>query len=163
MADKIAPLFSDAKPFTGDLTDAEEFQPEPDVAPDEKRTEHVNIIDTPVEPPTGGQKKRRSALVSQLEASYTMLGTGVFMLDPQIGNTIITQATPCAEALDELAQKNPKVKAALNNMLTAGAWSAVITAHLPIAVHVGTKYIPELRRRYSADYRAAQGGSDVAA
>jgi len=149
-----SPEFSD---FAGDLEDNDTPDIPEDVAPkDVPRTEHVNIVDTPVEMPTGTGKKRRSPLQIQLEGTYQMLGTGVFMFDNQLGVTIMNQAESCAESLADVASKNPAVKRALEGALATSAWGAVIAAHLPIAVHVATKYVPQIRERYMGDVRRAE-------
>ncbi|MGW1743871.1 hypothetical protein ACWCPQ_34320 [Nocardia sp. NPDC001965] len=109
--------------------------------------EHHSILDTPQAPPSTGSKKP-SPLCKQLTEMYVMAGTGLFMVDPQIGSVVIGQAETCAASLDALAKKDPRVKRALESMLATGAWSGVIAAHLPIVVAVGTKYVPELKRRY---------------
>lgn len=118
--------------------------PDDDVAP----TEHHDITDTPVTQPAPTSKKRNTALKSQLEGIYGMAGAVLFPIDPQTATVILSQAPQCAEALDDLARKDPKVKAALESLLSTSAWGAVIAAHLPILVQVGTKYVPELRDRY---------------
>lgn len=132
--------------------------PESDVAP----TEHHSILDTPVEMPTPGKSKRRSQLEIQLEAQYAMLGTALFLIDPQTSAVVLHQAPKCAAALTELANKNPAVKNALESLMTTSAWGAVITAHLPIVVQVGTKYVPMLRERYSDTVAQHQAGEDAA-
>lgn len=129
---------------------------EPDTAPD-PHSEHHSILDTPMAAPSTGKGKRPSPMAAQLEAYYTMAGTGLFMVDQQLGTVVISQAPECARALDELARKDPRVRSALNSILQTGAWSGVIAAHLPIAVAAGTKYVPEMRRRYRESTAARKG------
>lgn len=135
---------ADVFPSAPDEVDpAVKFQ-EPDTAP----TEHHSIIDTPVDLPPPPKAKRKTAIRTQLEGMYATAGMMLFPFDPQTATVISTQGPACAEALDDLAQKNPKFKESLESMLATSAWSAVIMAHLPILVTVGTKYVPELKNRY---------------
>lgn len=125
--------------------------PEPaDVAPDTPPIEHNDILTTPVMPPAPPKGKRKTALRTSLEGMYATAGTLVYVADQQTGTVILEQGPKCAEALDELAQKDPKIKAALESMLSTSAWGAVIAAHLPILVQVGTTYIPPLTARYKS-------------
>lgn len=118
--------------------------PAEDTAP----TEHHSIIDTPTTLPPQPKAKRKTAIRTQLEGMYGTAAMMLFPFDPQMATVIGDQAASCAEALDDLATKNPKFKETLESMLATSAWSAVIMAHLPILVTAGTKYVPELKRRY---------------
>lgn len=156
--------FSDITPsgaFSAGMAEGREDAPDPglfgappdeageqpdDVAPEPR--EHHSILDTPMAAPSAGKGKRPSPMATQLEAYYTMAGMALFTADQQLGQIVITQGPECARALDELARKDPRVRAALSSLLQTGAWSGVIAAHLPIVVAAGTKYVPELRRRY---------------
>lgn len=122
-----------------------------DIEDDAEPIEHNDIRSTPVSMPDF-KKSRTPNLQKELASWYTMVGTGIFPFDQQIGVTVIESADNCSAALYDLAQKNPSVKRALNNMLSAGAYGAVISAHLPIAVLVATKYIPPLRDSYGAAF-----------
>lgn len=145
------PLF-EAPDEAGQTADARDVAPEP--------TEHHSILDTPMAPPSGAKGRKPSPMAAQLEAYYVMAGTGIFMADQQLGTVIISQAPDCARALDELARKDPRVKAALSSLLQTGAWSAVIGAHLPIVVAAGTKYVPEIRRRYRESTAARKAAAE---
>jgi hypothetical protein len=141
---------ADAFPTPPAETDpAIRFQ-EPDTAP----IEHNSILDTPVTMPDPPKAKRKTAIRTQLEGMYATAGMMLLPFDPQTAMVIAEQGPACAQALDDLAQKNPKFKESLESMLATSAWSAVIMAHLPILVTVGTKYVPELKRRYMATTEA---------
>lgn len=109
--------------------------------------EHNDIRNTPVSLPEA-KKSRTPKLQKDIEGLYTMVGTGIFPFDQQVGVTIIDSAENCSAALYELSTKNPRLRRTLESFLSAGAYGAVITAHLPIAVIVATKYIPPLRDQY---------------
>lgn len=131
-----------------DIEFGEPRKPSSDEIPeDEPPFEHHDIRTTPISLPES-KKARASKLQKELSALYTMIGTGIFPLDQQVGGIIIQQSESCASALSDLAAQNPRVRRALENLLTAGAYTAVISAHLPIAVMIATKYIPPVRDNY---------------
>lgn len=148
-------LFEDDEPIgvapeTGNVFHVKQVDQEPDWDDEEdtEPIEHNDIRSTPVSMPEFGKKGRTPSLQKDLEGLYTMLGTGVFPFDQQVGVTIIDSAPNCASSLYELAQKNPRLKRQLTSLLSAGAYGAVISAHLPIAVIIATKYVPSLRENY---------------
>lgn len=136
-----------------------------DVAPDDSGPVGPNILDEDTEFPRSGPppKRRNSKIKTQMEFMYTGVGAMVMPFDMQVGQVIIQNADNCAEAWDALAKENPKVKKALESMMQASAWSMVISAHLPIMVMVGTKYVPYLRDNYNALYTNAQQNAENAA
>lgn len=159
------PIVKGVAPESGSVFHVEQENVEPiwDEEPDAEPIEHNDIRNTPVSMPEFGKKTRTAQLQKDLEGLYTMLGTGIFPFDQQVGVTIIDSAPNCASSLYELAQKNPRLKRQLTSLLSAGAYGAVISAHLPIAVVIATKYVPSLRDSYgkmmddfknSADHRS---------
>jgi hypothetical protein len=108
-------------------------------------------------PPTS---KRTTKIAKELANMYTMVGTTVYMVNPRIGVTIINKADDCASALDDLARTNPRVRRALERMLTTSAYSAVITAHLPIVVAVATEYVPFIRDAYEQSFSGPADADD---
>ena len=65
-------------------------------------------------------------------ALYGQVGQVVSYVAYPIGQALIGQAGPCAEAWDNLARTNPKVRKWLGNMTKTGAWGELIAAHIPI-------------------------------
>jgi hypothetical protein len=133
----------------------ENIEPEWDDEEDVDPIEHNDIRSTPVAMPDF-KKGRTPKLQKDLENLYTMIGTGIFPFDNQVGVVILESGQNCASSLYELAQKNPRLRKQLESMLSAGAYGAVISAHLPIAVIIATKYIPSLRENYGrmmADFK----------
>jgi hypothetical protein len=114
---------------------------------DEEPIEHVDIRSTPVSLPDQ-KAKRAGKLEKDLMSFYTMIGMGVYTFDNQVGVTILDSAPNCAESLASLANTNPRLKKTLESLLNAGTYGAVISAHLPIAVIIATKYIPPVRDNY---------------
>lgn len=108
----------------------------------------------PPKPPT----KKKTRLRDDIMGLYAAMGLGIFPFDQYVGTLVSENAENCAIAWEDLAAKNPAVKRALESILTTGAYSAVIAAHMPIAVAVATKYIPGLREQYEAAFTAAAGG-----
>lgn len=133
-----------------------------DASPRDAPADHTSIVDTPVTAP-GGTTRRATKMTKQLEDLYSMLGTGIFAFDRQVGVTVLEQGPACAKALDELAATSPAVRRALASLLSTSAWSAVIMAHLPIATVIATKYVPYLREIYLRDVAGAPAGEQAAA
>ena len=107
------------------------------------------------EPPTK-PKPRTTKLRKEIENIYALSAMAVFPFDPYIGNLLADNAENCATAWDELAARNPRVKKLLESLTQTSAYGAVIAAHLPIAVAVATKYVPQLRDSYEAQLQAMQ-------
>lgn len=83
--------------------------------------------------------------VQPLEDFYNLIAVGVMPFKPAVSMVIMspvdaenptgkTVARNCAEAWDELAQKNESVRRALKTLTTAGVYGAIIMAHAPIAM-----------------------------
>lgn len=124
------------------VTIAEDFDDEP---------EPRSIPFTEMDPELPkGRSRRQGKIAKELESLYATMGTMAYPFNPRVGATVIQQAGPCAEALEELARSDPRVRRALEALLTTGAWSAVIAAHLPIMVVIATEYVPYIRDSYNA-------------
>lgn len=71
-----------------------------------------------------------------LEDLYTLAGSLLSAYpNPRlamVGASISTNAEKCAESIIEAAKKDPKLKRALIKMTTAGAYSGIFMAHMPI-------------------------------
>jgi hypothetical protein len=86
---------------------------------------------------------RRASLESRLQGTIASLGTSVMVAGAVAGEAVsadgllIVQAAPSlAAALDKIAKDNPAVAASLERMLTAGVWSGLIVALLPVLVGI---------------------------
>lgn len=84
-------------------------------------------------------------LVAPLTEMYTFLGMGCMMFDTDISTAILENAEPCAQALDKLAEKNPAVRKLLYALVETSAWGLVISAHLPILLALGARFVPQVR------------------
>jgi hypothetical protein len=82
--------------------------------------------------PAAGSRPRPASLEHRLTASITTMGTMVGMVHMPDGLVIVSGAPQLSAALARLAAENPAVKQGLERMLTAGAWSAVLAAAVPI-------------------------------
>lgn len=122
--------------------------PDDTILADTEPIEHYNILETSVGMPDQG-KKRPGKIQKELTNLYSAIGMGIYPFDNQTGAIIMDSAEPCASSLAELAATNPRIKRAIESVLTTSAWSAVIAAHLPIAVGVATKYVPFIRDNYA--------------
>lgn len=90
---------------------------------------------------------RRASLETRLTGSLTTLGTVVAatgtMVSPAVqadGVLIVAHAPGVAAALDKVAKDDPRVAAALEKMLTAGVWSGLIAALLPLMVGMAANH-----------------------
>jgi hypothetical protein len=90
---------------------------------------------------------RRAPLETRLTGSLVTLGTVVAatgsVTSPAIqadGVLICQHAPQVAAALDKVAKDDPRVAAALERMLTAGVWSGLIAAMLPLVVGIAANH-----------------------
>lgn len=91
---------------------------------------------------------RRAPLEARLSGSIATLGTAVVVAGAASSSTavqadgmlIVEHGPNVAHALAELAKDNPAVAAALERMLTAGAWAGVITAVTPIVIGIAANH-----------------------
>lgn len=90
---------------------------------------------------------RKAALDTRLTATLVSLGTMVAaagsITSPAVqldGVAIITHAPDIAAALDKVAKNDPRVSAALESMLTAGVWSGLVAAMLPLVLTIAANH-----------------------
>lgn len=90
---------------------------------------------------------RKASLETRLTGSLVSLGTMVTaagaMTMPALqldGVALIQHAPAIAQALDKVAQNDPRVKEALERMLTAGTWSGLIAALLPLVLTIAANH-----------------------
>src|SRR6478735_4396563 len=91
---------------------------------------------TPKAPVRSAPTVSMNDIRQQLEDLYT-LGGGLLAAYPNpklafVGSSIGSNAEACAKSIVEAAEKDPKLKRALVKMMTAGAYTGVIMAHMPI-------------------------------
>lgn len=75
-------------------------------------------------------------LEKRLASSLTTLGTLGCLINAADGMAVVQGVPALAAALAKLADENPAVRANLERMLTAGAWSGVIAAIVPILLTI---------------------------
>jgi hypothetical protein len=88
---------------------------------------------------------RKASLEKRLTASLCSVGGMVAGLSAVTGSqplaadglVIIQQSADMAEAINRLAEEDPRIKAGLEKMLSAGAWSGVMAAVLPVVLAIG--------------------------
>lgn len=98
-------------------------------------------------PPKPMPPAPRGGLKAALEKWYMGIGITLMPFDPHCGKTIIDNAESCAEAMDDWARTNPKIRRVLLQMVNASAVGAVLTAHAPILMAVMTHHIPAIREK----------------
>lgn len=89
----------------------------------------------------------RSGLKGPLTNMYTGLGLSLSMVDQQCGRAIVESAEDCAEAWEELARRNPKVRRALLMLLETSDVTKIIIAHAPIMMAVASHHVPFVREQ----------------
>ncbi|MFG3244838.1 hypothetical protein [Streptomyces sp. NPDC048157] len=86
------------------------------------------------------RKASTPSLEKRLAGSLTTVGTMACLVSPADGMTIVQGVPALAASLAKLAEENASVRANLERMLTAGAWSGVIAAVVPIAVGIAANH-----------------------
>lgn len=89
----------------------------------------------------------RSGLKGPLTNMYTGLGLSLSMVDRNCGQAIVESAEDCAEAWEELAKRNPKVRRALLMLLETSDVTKIIIAHAPIMMAVASHHVPFVREQ----------------
>lgn len=105
----------------------------------------VEVDPPPADKPKGGKGKkpqgRPLSLQRELEDLFTQMGAMAMLADQFDGMVIINQAPDNAEALAKLANKNARVKKALEALTQvsalAGAGTVVGATLIPILMHHG--------------------------
>lgn len=112
-------------------------KPEPAKAPTKKAgRRRVAAPKVDKAPSKGPGRPPRNGLEKRLAEQFTTIGLVVSAINVADGAVIIEHGENVARALDKLAAENPKVQAALDKWLTAGAWSGVATAVAPIVLGI---------------------------
>lgn len=90
---------------------------------------------------------RKASLETRLTGTLVTLGTMVAaagsMSSPAVqldGVAICQHAPQIAAALDKVAKDDPRVAQALERMLTAGVWSGLIAAMLPLVLAIAANH-----------------------
>lgn len=126
-----------------------------DPAPDTERTDSTEPMDEPtgMPPPFAGPEKERSRDMRRLEAQltevYVTVGTYGGMAAGKrgmlSGTIVAANAGILASSWIDLAERDARVKRALQNIVQSGGWAGVIGAHvvavLPILAVYGV--LPE--------------------
>lgn len=88
---------------------------------------------------------RAGPIAKGVNRLYRRAGKIFRMWDPEIGDAIVActrkdpddeDETTVGEAWEELARTNPRVRAFLTKMITAGAFSTLLAAHAPILMAI---------------------------
>jgi hypothetical protein len=91
---------------------------------------------------------RKPQLRVALERFYENIGGLTLMFDPVCGQVIIDNAPRTAEAMNELARQDIKIRRILERLVETSALGTVIAAHAPIALVIYTHHmLPFIARR----------------
>lgn len=116
--------------------------PEPEGPKNEEKDEREPDMSRAESPtpdrPTGRRRGRppKMRIGDAIETQLTFVGMAIYPFNAFDGKCIMSQSADLAQALEKLANENPKVKSALEKMLTAGTFSQVLMAFAPVAVPI---------------------------
>lgn len=113
--------------------------PSPDAAP-KRRGRPKGSTDKAPRATTATRKASTPNLEKRLAGSLTTLGTMACLVSPADGMTVIQGVPALSASLAKLAEENASIRANLERMLTAGAWSGVIAAVAPIAIGIAANH-----------------------
>jgi hypothetical protein len=101
----------------------------------------------PEKAPKAKSVPRKASLETRITGSLVSLGTMVAaagsMTSPAVqldGVALIQNAPSIGAALDKVAKDDPRVAAALERMLTAGVWSGLVAAMLPLVLAIAANH-----------------------
>lgn len=77
---------------------------------------------------------RRNQVFKGTKVVYLTVGKVVRPFNPAVGESIQAGADDAAEAWDELASQNPKVKSFILNLIQGTVWAKLISVHLQMAL-----------------------------
>jgi hypothetical protein len=104
--------------------------------------------------------------VEPVMQAYAMVGMGISMFDkhevtnpetgkvetiPLCGQAIVQQAEAAAIAWDKAAQKDPRIRKALQSLVRGSVWGGIAAAHLPIVMTVIGNHMPGLFNGHQSD------------
>lgn len=109
---------------------------------------------------------RKASLESRLAAALSSMGGMVMVAGAAAGTqpvqadglVLIQHSADMAAAINKVADQDPRVKAALEKMLTAGVWSGVAVAMLPVVLAIAGNHglvPPQLAAMLSGQPQAA--------
>lgn len=102
---------------------------------------------------------RKPQLRVALERFYENVGGLTLMFDPVCGQVIIDNAPRTAEAMDELARQDIKIRRILERLVETSALGTVLAAHAPIAVVIYSHHVlPFIARRQMATEENREAG-----
>jgi len=98
-------------------------------------------------PAASPRTSKDERLRKELASTLALIGVGVMALDAYDGLVIIDRSADTVDALMTVAEHNPRVRKALEQMLEVSVWAALGTAlagiAVPIAVHHGALPLPQ--------------------
>lgn len=108
----------------------------------ESRRRAAIPLDTPdVEP----LAYRPGVLVRPLSELYTSVGTLVLPFNQPVGTAFIQNARACAEALDNAARQDARIRQMLLALVQTSVWGQIIAAHMPILMALAITMVPSVR------------------
>ena len=89
----------------------------------------------------------RKGLAGPLTNMYTGLGMTLAMVDKHCGMAVVESAEDCAQAWEDLAKTNPKVRRAILMLLETSDVTKIVIAHAPIMAAVMAHHMPLVREQ----------------
>lgn len=90
-------------------------------------------------------RSKPGQFVEPLTKIYAGIGLALMPFDQVCAVQVANSATTCAEAWDELAQKNDAVRKMLYAITETSAWGGVMIAHFPILMAVAGHHMPGIK------------------
>jgi len=103
----------------------------------------------------------RKPLQPRIETLYVSLGMMIVPIDQTCGMATAQNAPSIAAAWSNLADQNPRVKQALERILSGGAWGEVFMAHMPLLMVVLThhKMLPPQMQNITVEQKEESNGN----
>lgn len=98
---------------------------------------------------------RPGILVKPLAELYGSVGTLVLPFNQPVGTAFIQNAQACAEALDNAARQDPRIRRVLMSLIATSIWGQLIAAHMPILMALAVTMVPQVRDSVATINRAA--------
>lgn len=96
---------------------------------------------------TATRTTKNDRMRRELVGTLALVGTGLMMVEPYDGLVILDRAEATVDALMDVAEHNPRVRKALEQMIDVTVWGALGTALagilLPITAHHGLLPVDE--------------------
>lgn len=78
----------------------------------------------------------KGVIAAEMASLYTFAAIPLMAIKPKAAEAIMTQADDIGKAWEQVAERNPKVRAALLGVAQTSTWAGLAMAHLPIIMAI---------------------------